>query len=530
MLKTAYQNIVQPKLTIGKPNDQYEQEADQVADQVMKMPSSQITPIQRKCKACEEEELQMKPLSQSISPIIQMQNEEEEEELLQPKNFSSKTSTPSNLSSDLQGSKGSGKPLDSATQSFMSRSFGSDFSNVKVHTDSNAIQMNQQLNSKAFTNGSDIYFNSGQYNPRSSEGKQLLVHELTHVVQQNATNRSSVNSTSTIQRSIKVISPNSVSPNNAPKKNAPLVQEWLKKLSPKGSWTVNNSTGLVSSSERSTFCGTKKTKGKDHFSASSTPTGSKCICDLTATGSRDVEIHVANSFTVDGSLKDVNNSGEGLAQKVTTGGTKYHVGISGKDPKSIKGAGDSSPHSGTGKNQVLRDPPWIILGHEMCGHVPNYESESPVGHLMTPEGNKEALDIENKIRREQSTIANNYGVRKGEFKDAAGNFHFGAVYKVSSGETLSSISKKVGIPTSQMLSKIFRSNGDAITNATKNKIGKNEKLLIDNMFWHDVIKGETLSSISTMWGIKLSSLKRSNQSVKDPKKLKIGTRLLIPVS
>ncbi len=178
------ENHIQPKLRIGQPNDRYEQEADQVADQVMRMPSSQIAPIQRKCKACEEEELQMKPLSQSISPIVQMQNEEEEEELLQPKNFSSKTSTPSNLSSDLQASKGSGRPLDSATHSFMSRSFGSDFSNVKVHTDSNAIQMNQQLNAKAFTNGSDVYFNQGQYNPNSTVGKHLLAHELTHTIQQ----------------------------------------------------------------------------------------------------------------------------------------------------------------------------------------------------------------------------------------------------------------------------------------------------------------------------------------------------------
>ena len=66
---SSKQSIIQPKLTIGQPNDRFEQEADAVADQVMKMPASQIPPIQRKCEACEEEELQMKAFS---SPTIQM--------------------------------------------------------------------------------------------------------------------------------------------------------------------------------------------------------------------------------------------------------------------------------------------------------------------------------------------------------------------------------------------------------------------------------------------------------------------------
>ncbi|SHJ78903.1 eCIS core domain-containing protein [Pseudozobellia thermophila] len=75
---------VQCKLAIGQPNDRYEQEADAVADQVMKMPATQIPPVQRKCKACEEEEVQMKPLSQTITPVLQKQEEEEEEVRMKP--------------------------------------------------------------------------------------------------------------------------------------------------------------------------------------------------------------------------------------------------------------------------------------------------------------------------------------------------------------------------------------------------------------------------------------------------------------
>ena len=68
----------------------------------------------------------------------------------------------------------------------MSNKVGADFSNVKVHSDSKAADMNSSIGAKAFTHGKDIYFNKGQYNPSSQGGKHLLAHELTHTVQQGA--------------------------------------------------------------------------------------------------------------------------------------------------------------------------------------------------------------------------------------------------------------------------------------------------------------------------------------------------------
>jgi len=179
-------NVVQSKLSIGQPNDRYEREADHVADQVMHVPQSD-TPIQRQCEDCDDEALQMKPLSASISPIIQKREREDE---LQMKGLGGDTTAPSSLQSSLQQSKGGGQSLDASTNEFMSNSIGADFSQVKVHTDNNAIQMNRQLNARAFTNGSDVYFNQGQYDTQSSEGKHLLAHELTHVVQQGSKNAS----------------------------------------------------------------------------------------------------------------------------------------------------------------------------------------------------------------------------------------------------------------------------------------------------------------------------------------------------
>src|SRR5690606_2066869 len=144
--------------------------ADAVADQVMRTPEQ--TFIQRKCTHCEEEEKISRKLSETITPFIQAKSE------------STSKVVPNPLSKSILSSKGRGPSMDRSTQTFMDNRFGVDFKEVKVHNDGDAAQMNRQLDAKAFTVGNDIYFNEGQYQPHSSEGKRLLAHELTHVVQQ----------------------------------------------------------------------------------------------------------------------------------------------------------------------------------------------------------------------------------------------------------------------------------------------------------------------------------------------------------
>lgn len=68
----------------------------------------------------------------------------------------------------------------------MGHAIGADFNGVRIHTGEEATQMNRDLGAQAFTHGNDIYFNSGKYDPSSTNGKRLLAHELTHVVQQGA--------------------------------------------------------------------------------------------------------------------------------------------------------------------------------------------------------------------------------------------------------------------------------------------------------------------------------------------------------
>ncbi len=86
----------------------------------------------------------------------------------------------------INQARGSGQALDSAVQKQMNETMGHDFSGVRVHTSPEADDLNQQLRAKAFTTGQDIFFRQGVYEPNSSSGRELIAHELTHVVQQSS--------------------------------------------------------------------------------------------------------------------------------------------------------------------------------------------------------------------------------------------------------------------------------------------------------------------------------------------------------
>ncbi len=84
----------------------------------------------------------------------------------------------------IQTAKGTGHALDSAARSGMEQAFGADFGDVRIHTGPQSDTLGRSLNARAFTTGSDIFFRDGEYNPGSSGGRELLAHELTHVIQQ----------------------------------------------------------------------------------------------------------------------------------------------------------------------------------------------------------------------------------------------------------------------------------------------------------------------------------------------------------
>lgn len=184
--KLIKSGVLQAKLRIGQPNDIYEQEADRVAEQFMRMPESKVQSEPEKEQ--DEEQIRTKPLDGQIMPLVQQQVEpdkEKEEELLQAKKASEKVyEVAPSIQASITDLNGSGQTLPESTRAFFEPRFGQDFSHVRVHTDFEAIESARRLNAQAYTIGSDLVFGAGQYAPETSKGKRLLAHELTHVVQQ----------------------------------------------------------------------------------------------------------------------------------------------------------------------------------------------------------------------------------------------------------------------------------------------------------------------------------------------------------
>jgi len=90
----------------------------------------------------------------------------------------------SDVESAIDRARSGGQALDHSVRSQMEGAFGADFAAVRVHTGPDAHALNHAVNAVAFTTGPDIFFRDGSYNPSNSGGKELLAHELTHVVQQ----------------------------------------------------------------------------------------------------------------------------------------------------------------------------------------------------------------------------------------------------------------------------------------------------------------------------------------------------------
>lgn len=84
----------------------------------------------------------------------------------------------------IQQKRGGGQSLDAGVRRQMESSLGANFSGVRVHTDQQSDSLNRALSARAFTTGQDIFFRQGAYQPGNSTGRELLAHELTHVVQQ----------------------------------------------------------------------------------------------------------------------------------------------------------------------------------------------------------------------------------------------------------------------------------------------------------------------------------------------------------
>lgn len=175
---------VQARITVSSPGDRYEQEADRVAEQVMPMPESFV---QRQAE--EEDLLQAKP---QITPLVQRQDETEEESLQAKPHSGHVPVVQPSVSSRIAALRGGGRPLPQMALAFFEPRFGVNFGGVRVHTGVEASSVARSVQARAFTIGQDVVFGSGEYVPGTLAGIRFLAHELTHVVQQQGAFRSTL--------------------------------------------------------------------------------------------------------------------------------------------------------------------------------------------------------------------------------------------------------------------------------------------------------------------------------------------------
>jgi hypothetical protein len=155
-------------LKVSHPSDAAEIEADRIADKVMRMPGRTVAAARP-----DTGNVNTGPGSKSAT--------------LYPKRSVDSGGGPvkSHVSNRLGSAGNNGSALDRGTRGFFEPRFKADLGHVRIHTGNRAAQLSSELSAQAFTIGSDIYFNEGQYQPNSESGKQLLAHELAHTLQQN---------------------------------------------------------------------------------------------------------------------------------------------------------------------------------------------------------------------------------------------------------------------------------------------------------------------------------------------------------
>lgn len=161
---------IQAKLSISRPDDPLERQADRLADRVMRMP----TPVADDPQACG-----CGSGASSPCPACAARNRG----VVYRQTDGGSGRQPDPLPDRLAPALGAGRSLDSVTRAYFEPRFGRDFSQVRVHTGAGAQHAAREIDALAFTAGSHIAFGADRYNPASDDGRRLLAHELAHVAQ-----------------------------------------------------------------------------------------------------------------------------------------------------------------------------------------------------------------------------------------------------------------------------------------------------------------------------------------------------------
>ncbi|MBD0308232.1 MAG: DUF4157 domain-containing protein, partial [Microcoleus sp. T1-bin1] len=186
---------IQTSMKVSSPKDPAEKEADATAKKIMRMavPESSIAYVKTGSdglfRQVKQEEKEKKVQTKLRSPYITrfadsgIFTQRQGEDKIHRK-AEGQPNVASNVTADIQNSMASGSPLPLSVRRFMEPRFQANFSNVKIHTGDKSAKLNRQLNAQAFTAGNHIFFGKDKFKPETSEGKELIAHELTHTIQQ----------------------------------------------------------------------------------------------------------------------------------------------------------------------------------------------------------------------------------------------------------------------------------------------------------------------------------------------------------
>jgi hypothetical protein len=321
--------------------------------------------------------------------------------------------------------QGGGRALPADVRASLEPRFGFDFSGVRIHAGDHAAESAEAVGARAYTVGAHVVFGRGELSPGTREGMRLLAHELTHVVQQSRSAAPAPQSfggeahspaeqeaddvadriagglpalpisarpSASLHRTLSVQRPRALIANptgtGLVQTNAATVQSYLRTLCSGGSVTVDATSGAVSMARG--FCPTPMPPGfigppaPSPADLSPEPTGCGCLCDMVASP-RSWEIDVDDA------------SWPHTSGQVVTA----------PSPNSTKLWG-----AATVSGRAANIDPWLVLGHELCGHAWLDEKGLPDNNATRGEGgHQETVARENELRREHGIEA------RGSFKD-----------------------------------------------------------------------------------------------------------------
>jgi hypothetical protein len=335
-----------------------------------------------------------------------------------------------------------GQPLDASTQAFMRSRFGHDFSKVRVHADDRAGESADAVNALAYTVGWNVVFGEGRYEPRTERGRSLLAHELTHVTQSKS-NPAGISDIAMsedssaereadaaaahiahgspppgavslpgtrLSRKVTVDKPgdNILNPGGKGlvQTNAKTIENYLKIICSAGSVTVDPASGKTTIDKG--FCtpaalppGVAGPAGPSAAQTSATATGCGCICDL---------VNSPHQWTIrvdDASWPHTDFDDNDAANGKKAGGSGGTVTAPSPNSPKLWGAA-------TAKGPEKDIDPWLVLGHELCGHGWLGDSGSHGPDDATPRGeggHQLTVARENALRAEHGIDL------RGTFKD-----------------------------------------------------------------------------------------------------------------